>query len=85
MRSLLITFVLVITGCIGLGSRESSVTLANGEVVRIMCQSDGVVDFARGDIKVRVDNRGPLGTTWAALTASLGKVYDKVKGEEVAK
>jgi len=77
------SFILVamlIPGCVGLGSRESSVTLPDGRIIRVRCQSDGVVDFTQGDIKVKVDNRGPLGAVWAAGVASLGKVYETVKG-----
>jgi len=75
----------VLSSCISLGSRESSVTLSDGKTVRVRCQSDGVVDFTQGDIKVKVDNRGPVGQVWAAGTASLGKIYETVKGPEVAK
>jgi len=74
---------LLLTGCIGLGARESSVMAPNGQIYRVRCQSDGVVDFKNGDVAIKVDNRGPLGTVWAVGVASLGKVYDKVKGEEV--
>ena len=85
MRALVL-LALLLPGCAGLGGRTSSVTLPNGHKIEIRCQSDGVVDFAQGDIKVKVDNRGPLGQVWAAGTASLGKIYDKIKDEpEVVK
>lgn len=84
MRALTL-LALFLPGCIGLGSRESSVTYPDGRVYKVRCQSDGVVDFTQGDVKLKVDNRGPVGQVWAAGTASLGKIYDKVKGEEVVK
>ena len=77
----IITVTLLTTGCVGLGARESRVTMPDGKAYLIRCQSDGVVDFVQGDVKIKVDNRGPLGQVWAAATASLGKVYDKIKDE----
>lgn len=82
MRALIL-LALILPGCVGLGGRESSVTYPDGRVYRVRCQSDGVISLKQGDVEIKVDNRGPLGTTWAAATASLGKVYDKVKGEPV--
>lgn len=81
----IVAVALLCTGCVGLGARQSSVTLPSGQRYLIHCQSDGVVDFVQGDVKIKVDNRGPLGQVWAAATASLGKVYETVKGEEVKK
>lgn len=69
----------LLTGCIGLGSRESSVTYPDGRVFKVRCQSDGMVDFVQGDVKVKVDNRGPVGTVWAAGVAALGKGAEIVK------
>lgn len=85
MLRALILLALFLPGCVGLGARESSVTAPNGQIYRVRCQSDGVVDFRDAAVQIRVDNRGPVGQVWAAGTASLGKVYDKVKGEEVVK
>lgn len=79
----IVAVALICTGCVGLGARQSSVTLPSGQRYLIHCQSDGVVDFVQGDVKIKVDNRGPLGQVWAAATASLGKVYDKIKDEPV--
>jgi len=85
LRRALISLALFLPGCVGLGARESSVMAPNGQIYRIRCQSDGVVDYRDTAVQIKVDNRGPLGTVWAVGVASLGKVYDKVKGEEVAK
>jgi hypothetical protein len=79
MKLAVIFIALSLPGCVGLGSRESSVTYPDGRVYRIRCQSDGVVDFTQGDVKVKVDNRGPVGQVWAAGTAALGKVYSTAK------
>lgn len=68
---------LLITGCVGLGARQSSVTLPSGQRYLIHCQSDGVVDFTQGDVKIKVDNRGPTGQVWAAGVGVLGRVVDK--------
>lgn len=78
MRALLL-LVLFLPGCVGLGSRESSFTFSDGRAVVVRCQSDGRCTHKQGDQTVEVDNRGPLGQVWAAATASLGKIYDKVK------
>lgn len=80
MRWAVLLFTLAMGGCVGLGSRESSVTYPDGKVYRVRCQSDGMIDFQQGDVKVRVDNRGPTGQVWAAGTAALGKVYETAKG-----
>ena len=85
MRRALISLALFLPGCVGLGARESSVMTPNGQIYRVRCQSDGVVDYKDASVSIKVDNRGPLGQVWAAATASAGKIYDKVKGEEVAK
>jgi hypothetical protein len=79
VKRALLAAIILLPGCVGLGSRESSVTYPDGRVYRIRCQSDGVVDFTQGDVKVRVDNRGPVSQVWAAATASLGKVYSTAK------
>jgi len=76
MRAVAIMALLLCPGCVGLGSRESSVTYPDGKIYRIRCQSDGMIDFVQGDVKVKVDNRGPLGQVWSAATAAAGKVYD---------
>jgi len=81
----IVAVALLCSGCVGLGARESRVTMPDGKAYLIRCQSDGVVDFVQGDVKIKVDNRGPLGQVWAAATASLGKVYEAVKGDEVKK
>jgi hypothetical protein len=79
LRLFSLVAIILLPGCVGLGSRESSVTYPDGRVYRIRCQSDGVVDFTQGDVKVKVDNRGPVGQVWAAGTAALGKVYSTAK------
>ena len=85
MRAMIL-LVLLLPGCVGLGGRDSYVRAPDGKEYRVRCQSDGKVDYADGAVKITVDNRGPLGQVWAAGTASLGKIYDKVKGnEEVVK
>ena len=78
---LALALVLTVSGCVGLGGRDSYVQTPDGKQYRVRCQSDGKVDFADGTVKLTVDNRGPLGQVWAAGTASLGKIYDRVKGE----
>lgn len=79
MRKILICVVLLLPGCIGLGSRESSVMYPDGRVFKVRCQSDGMVDFVQGDVKVKVDNRGPVGQVWAAGVAALSKTTEIVK------
>lgn len=69
----------ILTGCIGLGSRESSVMYPDGRIYKVHCQSDGMIDFKQGDISVKVDNRGPVGQVWAAGVAALGKGAEIVK------
>lgn len=81
--SMLVAICLMLAGCAGLGGRRSSVTLPDGKRIEMICQSDGVLEYTQGDIKVRVDNRGPLGQVWAAATASLNKIYDKLKDAPV--
>lgn len=78
MRALIL-LALLLPGCVSLGSRKSSVTDPDGKVYTVMCQSDGVVDFTKGDVKIKVDNRGPLGQVLAAGTAALGKSHELVK------
>lgn len=86
-RSLITTIFLslLLPGCVGLGGRTSYVKAPDGKVYEVRCQSDGKVSFKDGAVSIDVDNRGPLGQVWAAGTASLGKIYQTVKGEEVAK
>ena len=76
---------LFLTGCVGLGGRDSYVRTSDGREYLVRCQSDGKVEYTDGNVRIIVDNRGPLGQVWAAGTASLGKIYDKVKGEDVIK
>lgn len=71
--------ILTLTGCVGLGSRESAITYPDGRVYKIRCQSDGMVDFSQGDVKVKVDNRGPVGQVWASAVAALGKASEAIK------
>lgn len=69
----------LLTGCVGLGARESSVMYPDGRIFKVRCQSDGLIDFAQGDVKIRVDNRGPVGQVWAGAVAALGKGTEIVK------
>ena len=87
MKRILLAWVctLIVSGCAGLGGRDSYVLTPDGKEYRVRCQSDGKIDFADGTVKLTVDNRGPLGQVWAAATASLGKVYDKIKNEPEVK
>jgi len=81
--ALLIALAAMLSGCIGLGGRKSSFhTSEDGRTVTVICQSDGRCT-RKPDGTVEIDNRGPLGQVWAAATASLGKIYDKVKEPEV--
>lgn len=86
MRALiLLALTLTLPGCIGLGGRKSSFhTSEDGRTVTVICQSDGRC-ARKPDGTVEVDNRGPLGQVWAAATASVGKIYDKIKEPEVVK
>jgi len=72
---------ILLSGCVGLGSRKSSIEYSDGRWVKVLCQSDGRC-VVKPDGTVEVDNRGPLGQVWAAGTASIGKIYDKVVKEE---
>jgi len=84
--ALLIALAAMLSGCMSLGGRTSYVEAPDGRMWKVRCQSDGKVAFKNSEVSLDVDNRGPLGQVWAAATASLGKVYDKVKGEpEVVK
>jgi len=78
MRALIL-LAIFLPGCVGLGSRESSVTLPDGKLYRVRCQSDGKVDYSDGVVKIAVDNRGPTGQVWAAGTAALGRTHALIK------
>ena len=78
MRALILLAILL-PGCVGLGSRESSVTLPDGKLYKVRCQSDGKVDYSDGAVKIAVDNRGPTGQVWAAGTAALGKTHELIR------
>lgn len=41
-----------------MGVRESKVVLPTGEEYKLYLQSDGKMEFSKGDLKVSVDNRG---------------------------
>lgn len=75
----LLALLLLLPGCVGLGGRKSSFKFSDGTTVEVLCQSDGRCTHKQGDRTVEVDNRGPLGQVWAAATASLGKIYDRLK------
>lgn len=84
MRSLIL-LVLMLPGCMSLGGRTSYVEAPDGKVWKLRCQSDGKLSYKDGAVSIDVDNRGPLGQVWAAATASVGKIYDKIKEPEVVK
>ena len=81
MKALALLLALSLTSCIGLGARRISFEYSDGRKVIVYCQSDGRCQ----DGNVIIDNRGPLAAVWAAGTAALGRVYDRIKDEPTVK
>lgn len=81
-----LAILLLLSGCAGLGQRESFVVLPSGQKYLVGCQSDGMVDYAQGDVKLKVDNRGRPGVFEQLLgTVTLGVMRDRDLIKEVAK
>jgi hypothetical protein len=67
--SRLLALALSLTGC----AATSTVTLPNGATYSVRCQRDAAVEFAQGDLRLRVDNRGKPGVLEQLLgTLALG-------------
>jgi hypothetical protein len=63
--------VLLLTGCATWGTRESRVILPTGEEYRIYAQHDAQFHYKKGDVEIKVDNRGRPSLIEQALQAPL--------------
>jgi len=79
LKSFSVLALLFLTGCIGLGTRESSVLLPDGKIYKVRCQSDGKVDYDDGAVKITVDNRGPAGQVFGAAGAAVMRAKELVE------
>jgi len=63
---------LLLSGCATMGVRESSVlNKTTGEEWIVRLQHDGNLDFQKGEVKIKVDNRGRASLLEQALQAPL--------------